>query len=926
MTARTSLVALLLIVALLGAVVVLLDEPGGSLDPGAAVAGALPATDPETVVTPDVTMGEENGEGQSRLVAQAPALPPLTLDLQALLLPTGEVRGRLVDALGQPIPGEPVDLLALDDPWWTALRHEETPEVVDRGITDTEGQFVLAARAGARQVLHAGGLRWSRVRGIPVSAGDTVEIELADGLVLSGYVVEEETGQPVPGAWVGSFAGADKLLTQADERGFFSLSPLPDEPVLIGAFLEGFDIGFQEAAVPGWGAVEIALPPGRTIDGRVLDRQSNAPVAGAAVALQLKSVGRDGAQPDPFEGQRTLIEWTALTDDDGRFTLESCPSAQFRVTVSADGYVPSGSDRYSDRVLGPDQVLTVMLSPADAVVGQITVAADGSIAAGAQVLLSSASGPVSNATAEGDGRFTLDLATWDGRGKLVVSARDAEGRRASHRVRKRSSEVELALIEPLALDVLVTGPNGPVAGAQVAITSREAEPTLATTDGRGRARLVHALAGPDIATASVQARYGAAHSLAHKILLDDARPVEPVLLDLSAGAWIEGVVQDIYGAPLAYAMVSVRGRTSARSDSAGLFSIGPVDVDIDETVTLMAYAEGFRSTTMRDVSALQPVVLILEAVVTWQGKVSDAATGEPLDVFTGRVLVETLESGSSAWRTGAVTAPTSVPGGFVVEMDEAGTVKLQVRAPDYVTGESALVLFDGLNSPPWTDIFLTRAALLEVTVTDSAGRPVQGYALSAVPSRSAKKSATPQGKMRKKSKSSRTGGDGKVRFNLGAGGLFRLASGPGAWVDDFDVNVHPGVVTQRFLDVGGTGTVAVVVRDETGELMARPRASVRSIGSEHKHSVKRRLAETTDGERLVATGLPEGRYLVEVSQRGYVKVSQEVLVTAGGVARAEFELVRSSGESSTFGVGKGKDDLINEKMLKQLRALGYLDG
>lgn len=918
MTARTSLVALVLIVALLAAVVLLLDEPGGGDPGGGAVAGGQQALGSSTAVTPDVAGQEADGEAQTRLVAEVPELPPLALDEQALLLPTGEVAGRLVDALGQPIPGEPVDLLAMDDPWWTALRHDETPEVVDRGFSDAEGRFVLAARAGAVQVLHAGGLHWSRVRGVPVSAGDTVEIELADGLVLSGYVVEEETGLPVPGAWVGSFAGTDKLLTQADARGFFSLSPLPDEPVLIGAFLEGFDIGFREAAVPGWGPVEIALPPGRPIDGRVLDRETNAPVAGASVALQLKSVGRDGSQPDPLEGQRTLIEWTAVTDADGRFSLESCPSAQFRVMASADGYVPSGSDRYTDRVLGAEQVLTVMLSPAEAIVGQVTVAADGSFAAGAQVLLSSASGPVSNATADGEGRFSLDLAQWDGRGKLLVSARDAEGRRASHRVRKRSREADLALVEPLVLEVLVTGPNGPVAGAQVAITSQEAQPTQATTDSGGRARLVHPLAGPDISAASVQARYGAAHSLAQKILLGEDRPDEPMLLDLSAGAWVEGVVQDIYGAPLAYAMVSVRGRTSARSDSAGLFSVGPVDVDIDETVTVMAHAEGFRSTTERDVSPLQPVVLTLEAVVTWQGKVSDATTGEPLDVFSGRVLVETPESGRSAWRTGAVTQPASVPGGFTVEMDEAGTVMLQVRAPDYVTGESVPVLFDGLNPPPWTDVFLTRAALLDVTVTDSAGRPVQGYALSAVPSATAKKSATPQGKMRKKSKSSRTGSDGKVRFNLGAGGLYRLASGPGGWVDDFDVNVHPGVVTERFLNVGGTGTVAVVVRDENGELMARPKASVRSVGSDNRHSIKRRLVETTDGEQMVATGLPEGRYKVDVSHRGYVKVSHEVLVTAGGVARAEFELelVPISDESV----------IIDKKMLKQLKALGYVDG
>ncbi|MFT7461783.1 MAG: hypothetical protein ACI9EF_000117 [Pseudohongiellaceae bacterium] len=916
MTARTPLVALLFIVALLGAVVLILDEPAGRAQNGpAAVQVSEAGVEPQGSVAPRGGSASVDGPTVQRLATETLqfadwAQPPLPL------LATGRVTGRLVDVRGQAIAGEPVELLVPDDPWRVLLRDDEKVELVDRGVSDEAGRFDLAARAGARQHLRGGGLRWARTGGVVVSAGDDVELELAEGLALTGYVLEQESGLPVPGAWVGSFSGTDKLLTRADQRGFFSLTPLPDEGVLIGAFLEGYDIGYHESVVPGWGPLTIELPPGRPVHGRVIDRQSDQGVPGAAVALELKSAAREVGKPDPFTGQRTIVEWTAVTGVDGRFSLEGCPSGQFRISVTADGYVPGGSDRYADRVLGPDQQVTVALNPAALITGQVVVEG-GAAAVGAQVVLLSTSGPVAESAADDQGSFLLDLSTWDGKGALVISARDAAGRRASHRLRKRTRPVELSLVEPLVLGVMVSGATGPQAGAQVVITSDEAEPTLGTTDAGGRVHLVHPLAGLDIRRATVQARYGAAESLPQTIILSEPRPSDPLILDLTEGDWFTGVVQDIYGTPISQATVTVGHGGFGRADSSGYFSVGPVIYDPAKTVGLRAEAPGYHRAKLAEVTPQQSLVITLEPVVLWKGKVSDAVTGEPLDVFRGRVFVEKFEDGKSVWKPGERAEVTGVPGEFAIELGEAGTLKLQLRAPEYMTGESQPVPFDGVNSPPWTDLFLNRAALLDVFVSDSAGRPVSGYSLSVVPEARAQKSALPGGSVRKKSKSSRTERDGKVRFNLGEGGSYRLASGPGEWLDERAFTVRPGPPTERFMNVGGTGSVSVVVLGEDGEIMTRPKASVRSLGADHKHSVKRRLGQLVDGDELVASGLPEGRYELEVHQRGYVTVSREIWISVGGVSRESVELELEP----PLEAGQ-----LNQQMIEQLKALGYIGG
>jgi len=154
-----------------------------------------------------------------------------------------------------------------------------------------------------------------------------------------------------------------------------------------------------------------------------------------------------------------------------------------------------------------------------------------------------------------------------------------------------------------------------------------------------------------------------------------------------------------------------------------------------------------------------------------------------------------------------------------------------------------------------------------------------------------------------------------VRLNLGEGGRYRLASGPGRWLDGHEIQVHPGLTTKHYLGIGGTGGVSLVVRDLEGEYVSKVKASVRSVGGDHVHSVKHRLQDSLADESLYTTGLPEGRYLLEYGKRGYQKAREEIVVTAGRVRHTDavLELIPMPDKKD----GSGSKSV--------LRALGYLD-
>ncbi len=148
------------------------------------------------------------------------------------------IEGRVVRPDGSPAAGASV---ALSDPearWWDTFygpRHGD--------YTDDEGRFELihvGAEAGELRARHADGavlkarLAWTR------SENEPAGIQLAEGQVIAGRVVDEY-GQPLQGLVVdgtmGNFERTDGLI-MTDEDGKFRLSSLPHPS---SSLPEGFD-------------------------------------------------------------------------------------------------------------------------------------------------------------------------------------------------------------------------------------------------------------------------------------------------------------------------------------------------------------------------------------------------------------------------------------------------------------------------------------------------------------------------------------------------------------------------------------------------------------------------------------------------------------------------------------------------------------
>jgi hypothetical protein len=202
---------------------------------------------------------------------------------------------------------------------------------------------------------------------------------------------------------------------------------------------------------------------------------------------------------------------------------------------------------------------------------------------------------------------------------------------------------------------------------------------------------------------------------------------------------------------------------------------------------------------------------------------------------------------------------------------------------------SATFPFDGLRAPPFTELSLAQAAVLEVTVLDGRSRPVPGYSVAAAPWEQAREAVAPAGDLRKKSASGRTDDAGLVRLNLGAGGTYRIAGGPGYWFDDTPVTVSPGLPVARIYRLPPTGDLELTVLDEQGRPLAGAMVELRTTKDEKVHMVSRRARTGPDGIVMVEV-LPPAAYDVSARRRNYETGRTTVTVRGNVLERATLTL------------------------------------
>ncbi len=818
----------------------------------------------------------------------------------------GTVSGRVVDGAGHAIAGETV-FLTLDEDDWAPRANpqdddaDEPAPVVGSGVTDADGAFAFAARAGVRHVLHAGGARWPRVAFEDVHAGDRLLVTLPEGFVLTGTVVEAETHAPVANAQILALAEDNQVLGAAGADGSFSVGPLPAEDVVVGAWSSGFDITLKGEVAPALGPVTLELAPGRELHGRVVDRDDGEAVtAGGEIVLQLDVLACLAGADERLPGRRIVHEQTTTIAPNGTFLFESGPSYGFSLLTRAPGFAPDVHDRYEKRGVGSDDEIVITLRRLLPLQGTVVLAAGGTPVAGARVAATGRGVEFASTQSAGDGTFTLDPKDWDGLGPVHVEAKDAAGLSGRVRVQDAREGLLVQLVPPLRVTALVTAAGAPVAGADVAALSQGSEPTLARTGKDGTVVLEHPLAGPDVGAVRLQARSGDSESLA--VIVDPEQPHdERIELALDGGATLDGLVLDRTGAPVPSALVRLRpedrdataglarlvqlGYVAAtadpgdrpvvpavigRTDPEGRFHLTAVVPDV--AYSLNVSVGGFRDGNVTPVYAgPEPVTVMLDPVVRWEGRVVDAATGLPREQFIGQLLQEQQTGKGPAFRPTRqrVVRKSDAPGEFAVDLPEPGRFQLRIMAQDCVASVSAPADFDGINAPPFATLAIQPAAVLEVTIQDGRGLSVQGYSVALIPAAAAVGAAAPGGELRKLAVILRTDGNGLARFNLGEGGSWRIAAGPAVWLDELPVAVQPGAPASRLYRLPATGNLEITITDELGRPLPGVRVEVRSAKDEAAHAITRSAATRgVDGVVRIET-LPPGTYDVTLRRRGY---------------------------------------------------------
>ncbi len=248
---------------------------------------------------------------------------------------------------------------------------------------------------GYLTALYIGGDENGRVR---VEAGDRIagiDVEVSEGLAISGRVWDEEGG-PVGGvslvAWPAVGEGRrQQAQTAAD--GLYRLSGLTagsyfvtaGKPGYGRAFYEGVDRPDEARPVQVTPEVEpteidFRLKPVGTIFGRVTARAGDGPVGGAVVI----------AEPRAGKERRR-----ALTEADGTYLISDLPTGDYLVQARAEGYVTQfysealkREDAEAVRVLADAHTtgIDVALGRLSTVSGQVTDR-DGTPVPGAGVML-----------------------------------------------------------------------------------------------------------------------------------------------------------------------------------------------------------------------------------------------------------------------------------------------------------------------------------------------------------------------------------------------------------------------------------------------------------------------------------------------------------------------------------------------------------
>lgn len=651
-------------------------------------------------------------------------------------------------------------------------------------VTDDDGRARVRVGSGTTRVEISSPAGWTTRLPLapgaaPGAARGPVEIHLPEPVKITGVVLDQETREPLAGAWV--WLGFSTVTT--DRAGGFVLEVAPATEVRVfAAALEHqpwwFDRPVEDGRVEN---LRILLPKAVVIRGRVVDGAGE-PVAGGDVRVRPAGLWRSSWKPG-----RTVIRVEA--GPEGRFRIPARAAEMFELRAEAEGFAPTELRRERSELADP---VEIVLRPGAAITGR-AVDPDGEPLEGVEVSVFEAlESPFGRAGREDrevarrsttgtEGTFVaehLPAGTFDvelkgpGRAPRLLPAVDPSGEGRDNG--EPLDLGDLVLSPGVALEGRVVGPDGgPVGEAEILVGDfvpgiggdEEPPPGLdrreATTDDHGRFVVEDLPPGRRV---TVWAK-GPGH------LPATVRGVEPpteapLEIRLQRGVRLFGRVVDPEGSPVSRAWVrawarleSDRGRLDVWSESRETAEDGLFDFDAvpRAEVSLRVIAHRLAPADLRGLSTesgedVGPVEIRLETGAVVEGRVLDP-TGAPVAGAHVNVA-HRAEEGYRPLRIGDRSGP-----GGVFEL--LGVPPGKVRLSAFHAEQRAEEEIDLGPGGAVVDLVLEPERGLRGRVVDPQGRPVEHAQVEAQPVGSGGAGPDHQ--------SARTGPLGRFRFDVGPG-------------------------------------------------------------------------------------------------------------------------------------------------------------
>jgi hypothetical protein len=527
-------------------------------------------------------------------------------------------------------------------------------------------------------------------------------------------------GGPVAGALVELArvpSGGDRIVlatTRTDPAGKFSLKAAAWRPdATVAATAPGFALGSGVAA-PG-GFVDLALPVGGILRGRVFDETTGAPIAGARV------VGGS------FEAPVERVEERTTTASDGTYELAHLLPWTTYVTVAVAEHAAE-SARINVKA-GATTLFDVPVRRGGAVAGRVTRA--GKPVAGARVSLSDCWRDLTSVVSDADGGYALHGFSGDNAwgGEAVVVTADGPLHAYVLLPRQRADElhVDVDLTNCWTIRGVVRSGGAPAARARVErsawlgsfggyrrfVDARDDGTFVIAANERDPCELdAESFDGVQVVAVKVpRPRDG---DVADGVVID-----LPVLVDARAR-----IVSEETGAPIAGADTSFQGqpRTRTRSDDAGVVRMR---LPPGAPIKVWFLASGFTSIeheVRADAGATNDVGdIVLSRAKSKSGSIAGhvrALDGTPM----ASVPVVAIWSHDDVGR-----ALSAADGSFRIDgLPTSGAGSVQARFPGMTSYQH-----EGVESGD-ADVNLELAPVVPrftVAVTRSDGKPAHGFTM-----------------------------------------------------------------------------------------------------------------------------------------------------------------------------------------------------